>query len=99
MAKCRFSTVDTHRLPEETHELIARTRDHYGVEIEVIYPNPAEVSAMAAQHGEDLFRDSVARRKLCCEVRKVRPLQRKLATLDAWALGLRREQGEFARGY
>ena len=94
VGKVPIFTVDTHRLPEETHELITRTRDHYGVEIEVIYPDAAEVSAIAAQHGEDLFRDSVAKRKLCCEVRKVRPLQRKLATLDAWAVGLRREQGD-----
>ena len=28
----------------------------------------------------------------CCEIRKVEPLKRKLATLDAWVAGLRREQ-------
>jgi phosphoadenosine phosphosulfate reductase len=94
VGKVPVFTVDTQRLPEETHELIARTRDYYGVEIEVVYPDAAEVSDMAARHGEDLFRDAVAKRKLCREVRKVRPLQRKLATLDAWVVGLRREQGD-----
>ncbi len=31
---------------------------------------------------------------MCCEIRKVRPLQRKLQGLKAWATGLRREQSE-----
>jgi phosphoadenylyl-sulfate reductase (thioredoxin) len=31
-------------------------------------------------------------RLACCELRKVQPLRRKLATLDAWIAGLRREQ-------
>jgi len=33
-------------------------------------------------------------RALCCEVRKVRPLQRKLREFKAWASGLRREQSQ-----
>jgi phosphoadenosine phosphosulfate reductase len=40
----------------------------------------------------NLFYDSPENRHLCCEVRKVRPLARKLAELEAWAVGLRREQ-------
>ena len=35
---------------------------------------------------------SVDLRVACCEIRKVEPLKRKLATLDAWVAGLRREQ-------
>src|ERR1022692_3232671 len=37
---------------------------------------------------------SVPARQRCCDVRKVRPLERKLATLKAWATGLRRDQAE-----
>ncbi len=33
-------------------------------------------------------------RNLCCEIRKVRPLERKLGGLDAWVTGLRRDQNE-----
>jgi phosphoadenosine phosphosulfate reductase len=35
---------------------------------------------------------SVENRKLCCEIRKVHPLNRALASLDGWITGLRRDQ-------
>ena len=35
---------------------------------------------------------SLELRTLCCQIRKVDPLKRKLMTLDAWVAGLRREQ-------
>jgi adenylyl-sulfate kinase len=47
-----------------------------------------------AFHGPNLFYSSVPARQRCCDVRKVRPLERKLATLKAWATGLRRDQAE-----
>jgi thioredoxin-dependent adenylylsulfate APS reductase len=90
----RVFTLDTGRLPRETVDMIATVRNRYGIEVEVVQPDPAEVDQMVSQHGLDLFYESVAGRQLCCEIRKVRPLQRKLADLDAWASGLRREQSE-----
>jgi len=50
------------------------------------------VARMVEQHGLHLFYDSPEFRQLCCDVRKVRPLQRKLREFDAWATGMRREQ-------
>jgi phosphoadenosine phosphosulfate reductase len=47
---------------------------------------------MVDAKGLDLFRDSVENRLLCCQVRKVQPLLRRLDGLDAWITGLRREQ-------
>jgi phosphoadenosine phosphosulfate reductase len=47
---------------------------------------------MVERKGLDLFRESVENRLLCCNVRKVRPLTRHLANLDAWITGLRRDQ-------
>ena len=47
---------------------------------------------MIARHGPDLFHDSIENRRLCCHVRKVNVLKRKLSGLDAWICGLRREQ-------
>jgi phosphoadenylyl-sulfate reductase (thioredoxin) len=47
---------------------------------------------MVALFGPNLFYESVPYRNLCCQIRKVRPLNRKLASLDAYAVGLRREQ-------
>ncbi len=88
----RVFTLDTGRLPDETHFMMDKVREQYGVVIEVVRPDPAEVARMVAGYGSDLFYESIENRKLCCEVRKVRPLERKLAGLRAWATRLRREQ-------
>ena len=39
-----------------------------------------------------MFYESVENRKLCCEIRKVHPMNKMLSTLDGWITGLRREQ-------
>jgi thioredoxin-dependent adenylylsulfate APS reductase len=85
-------TIDTGRLPQETHNLIDRVRERYELEVEVYFPDPERVQKMVRTHGMNLFYDSVEKRKLCCGVRKVEPLQRALADLDAWISGLRPEQ-------
>lgn len=92
--KVRVFTLDTGRLPQQTYKLIQEVRHRYGISIETILPNSAEVSAMVASYGPNLFYASVGKRKLCCEIRKVRPLGRKLGELDAWMVGLRRAQAE-----
>jgi len=85
-------TLDTGRLFSESHDLIAETNRVLGVPIIVYVPEATDVEEMVALHGVNLFRDSVAARKRCCEVRKLRPLRRALAGLDAWVCGLRRGQ-------
>jgi phosphoadenylyl-sulfate reductase (thioredoxin) len=92
--KVRVVTIDTGRLPEETHELIDAFRERYRVAVEVVVPDAGEVERMVALHGVNLFRREPVFRKLCCHVRKVRPLDRVLGELDAWATGLRRGQSE-----
>jgi phosphoadenylyl-sulfate reductase (thioredoxin) len=93
----RVFTIDTGRLPEETHELMAEVRSRYGIMVEVVYPETAEVESMVSRHGSNLFYEAVAKRRLCCTLRKARPLAKKLAGLDAWVVGLRREQNESRR--
>jgi phosphoadenosine phosphosulfate reductase len=88
----RVFTIDTGRLPQETHNLIDRVRDRYGIEVEVYFPDPARVESMVRTHGMNLFYESLARRELCCGIRKVEPLRRALAGLDAWISGLRPAQ-------
>jgi thioredoxin-dependent adenylylsulfate APS reductase len=90
----RVFTLDTGRLPDETYRMIETVRGRYGVRVEIVLPDPAEVESMVAERGPNLFYESVDGRRLCCEVRKVRPLERKLREFDAWATGLRREQSE-----
>lgn len=85
-------TLDTGRLHRETLALIDDVRTRYGIEIEVVRPEPEAVAAYIAAHGRDGFYQSVAQRKLCCQIRKVLPLQRALAGRGAWITGQRREQ-------
>ena len=85
-------TLDTGRLPAETLDMVETVRTRYGITIEMVRPDGEEVARMVREHGADLFYESTENRALCCEIRKVRPIARKLAGLDAWATGLRREQ-------
>lgn len=85
-------TLDTGRLPQETHDVIDATRVRYGLQVEVLSPDAAELEAMIRLHGTNLFYRSIEGRRLCCQVRKVHPLRRKLVQLDAWISGLRRQQ-------
>ena len=88
----RVLTLDTGRLPRETHDMIQKVRDRYGIEVDVVKPDPAEVEQMVEANGSHLFYRSVGMRRLCCEVRKSRPLERALRGYEAWVTGLRREQ-------
>jgi len=90
--RVRVFTLDTGRLPDETHFMMDTVTKRYGIAIEMVRPDAAEVDQMVAQRGLNLFYDSPENRHLCCEIRKVRPLERKLAELQAWAVGLRRDQ-------
>ena len=89
----RVFVLDTGRLPQATYDLIDRVRDRYDKPVEIVFPQPDAVQQMVSEHGVNLFYESVAKRQLCCRVRKVEPLNRKLAELDAWITGLRRDQG------
>ncbi|MEM2923246.1 MAG: phosphoadenylyl-sulfate reductase [Candidatus Nitrosocaldus sp.] len=90
----RIFTLDTGRLNQETYDVMDAIRDRYNVSIEVYFPDAREVEDMVRKHGLNLFYHSVELRKLCCEVRKVKPLNRALNGLDAWITGLRREQAD-----
>lgn len=85
-------TIDTGRLPAETLALIDQVRDRYHIRIEVLHPNGDKLSAFTSAHGVNPFYRSVELRLACCDLRKVRPLARRLRSLDAWITGLRRSQ-------
>ena len=91
-------TIDTGRLPEATQQMIATIEARYGIRVEKIRPDPAEVQSMVSLYGRDLFRDSVAHRTLCCNIRKVRPLARRMRDFAACYTGLRRSQNESRAG-
>jgi thioredoxin-dependent adenylylsulfate APS reductase len=89
----RIFSVDTGRLPQETFDLIEALRERYpGMQLDLLVPEASHVQRMVKNHGPNLFYESVDLRLLCCQIRKVVPLTRYLAGLDAWVTGLRRDQ-------
>ncbi|RNJ74778.1 MAG: phosphoadenylyl-sulfate reductase [Nitrosopumilus sp. B06] len=88
----RFFTLDTGRLPQETYDIIDVVRKKYNTTVEVLFPDAKKVEEMVQKKGMNLFYESVENRKLCCEIRKVHPINRMLGTLDGWITGLRRDQ-------
>lgn len=92
VSKPKVFVIDTGRLHQETYDLIDEIVSKYDVDISIYFPDYKEVEEMVKKYGMNLFYKSVELRKLCCEIRKVRPLQRALQDMDAWITGLRREQ-------
>src|SRR3954465_10245308 len=88
----RVFALDTGRLPEETYQTAERVRQKYGLTIEWQFPDHVRVEALLRDKGPFSFMDSLNTRHECCGIRKVEPLGRTLAGLDAWVTGLRREQ-------
>lgn len=81
-------TIDTGLLFPETLALKGRIEDLLGVKIESLVPERS-VDEQAADLGPELWK---TKPDLCCSLRKVLPLQKKLSTLDVWITGLRRQQ-------
>jgi phosphoadenosine phosphosulfate reductase len=85
-------TLDTGRLPQETYQVWAQLEDKYKVKIRPFFPQTQAVEKMVNEKGINLFYESIENRKLCCQIRKVEPLNRALADSAAWITGLRRQQ-------
>ncbi len=84
----RVFTLDTDFLFPETYALIDRIEAVYGITVERCRA-PLTPVEQATLHGEALWLRDPDR---CCGIRKVEPLKAKLATLDAWITGIRRDQ-------
>lgn len=84
--------LDTGRLHAETLALVEVVRARYGIETQLVRPDPQAVRAHVMAHGEFAFYEDVALRKVCCGIRKVEPLRRVLDGHTAWITGQRREQ-------
>jgi phosphoadenosine phosphosulfate reductase len=83
-------TIDTQFLFPETLELKKRLEDFLGIQIEAVLPEQTP-EEQAAEHGPELWKTNP---DLCCVMRKVLPLQKKLGELAVWMTGLRRQQSE-----
>jgi len=86
--RLKVFTGDTELLFPETYELIDRVEQRYGIRIERLYseltPEEQELKLGARLWARDP--------DLCCSIRKVEPLKRKLASLSAWVTAIRRSQ-------
>jgi phosphoadenosine phosphosulfate reductase len=84
----RLFTLDTEFLFPETYKLMDQVEQSYGITIERVYPlnSPEEQERV---HGPALWQRNP---DLCCNLRKVEPLQRKLSELQAWITSIRRDQ-------
>jgi len=87
-------TLDTGRLFPEVLETVELSELRYGLRIRLVAPEAAEVEALVGRDGVLGFRNSVENRQACCEVRKVRPLNRELAGAQGWIAGVRREHSD-----
>jgi phosphoadenosine phosphosulfate reductase len=83
-------TLDTGRLHPETYRFIEKVRKHYQIEIELLTPNRDVLDEFVKRKG--LFSFYEDGHEECCGIRKVEPLKRKLANVDAWITGQRRDQ-------
>jgi phosphoadenosine phosphosulfate reductase len=88
----RVFTLDTGRLPEETHALIERTRERYGLAVDVYAPDTRELQQFVRAEGANAFYRGIELRQRCCAIRKSGPLARALVAKGAWITGLRRAQ-------
>ncbi len=88
----RIFTLDTGRFFQETYEVMQQTMEQYDMGYEVYGPTPKDLMALYTNGGPNLFYKSVAARKKCCEIRKLRPMRKAMSTLDAYITGLRRDQ-------
>ena len=88
-------SLDTGRLHPETYQFIEKVRTHYGITIETVLPQADAVQQLVKTKG--LFSFYTDGHKECCGIRKVEPLMRALAPLQAWVTGQRKDQSPGTR--
>lgn len=81
-------SLDTGLLFRETIELKSALQDHLDIRIESILPD-LTLTEQARLHGERLWERNA---DACCDLRKVKPLDRHLRSVDLWITGVRRDQ-------
>ncbi len=91
----RVFSLDTGRLHPETYRFLDKVRSRYKVAIDVLSPDAALVEALVRDKG--LFSFYEDGHGECCGIRKVAPLRKKLATLDGWITGQRKDQSPDTR--
>lgn len=80
--------LDTNKHFPETYDTRDRLAERYGTSFIQVLPE-LTLEEQAQKHGDKLWeRDP----NLCCQLRKVKPLEKVLSGYQAWITGIRREQ-------
>lgn len=81
--------LDTHYHFKETYDVISQVEKRYpSLNIHMQQPE-LTIEEQTDLYGKDLFKTNPNK---CCELRKVKPLEKAIAPASAWLSGLRREQ-------
>ncbi len=84
----RVFTLDTDFLFPETYSLIDEVEERYHIKVERTQAGLTP-EAQAEKFGDALW---ARQPNQCCDIRKVEPLKKYLASLQAWVTGIRRDQ-------
>jgi phosphoadenosine phosphosulfate reductase len=83
-------TLDTGRLHPETLRFIDEVREAYDLNLEFMCPDTDALQDLVSRKGLfSFYRDG---HEECCGIRKIEPLKRRLAGVDAWITGQRKDQ-------
>lgn len=85
-------TLDTGRLHPETYDVMDATNLKYNIKVDVYFPKTQSVQELYKTQGINGHYESIKKRKNCCFIRKIEPLQRALDDVEVWITGLRSEQ-------
>lgn len=90
-------TIDTGRLHAKTYQFLEQVRNHYQLNLEVLSPDSDQLQAFTREKG--LFSFYQDGHTECCSIRKIAPLRKKLAQVDAWITGQRKDQNPSTRNF
>jgi phosphoadenosine phosphosulfate reductase len=86
--KVTVLTIDTGFIFKETAEFREEVMRRYKLPVEVLRP-AMTIEEQVECYGEQM---RTCTPNLCCQIRKIEPLQKALTRYDAWMTGIRREQ-------
>lgn len=90
-ADAKIIFLDTNYHFKETYETIDKVKKRYP-ELQIHLQQPAlTIEEQTEQYGADLWQTNPNQ---CCDLRKIKPLEKAIAPSTAWISGLRREQSE-----
>ncbi|MBS7806840.1 phosphoadenylyl-sulfate reductase [Variovorax sp. PCZ-1] len=94
--KSEVFVLQTGKLHAQTLDLLSTVKKQFSGQrtIRIYEPDAQAAEAFEAANGKDAMYKSIALRKQCCDIRKMKPLAIALDGKRAWITGLRKEQSD-----